>query len=176
MAVKTGSIDAKIKRLKYENRYGWAAVFGRIVLGYLEQHRQPAEFDLIVANPTYLGAGSGREIRHTELVIDAAAGEDVFDLWSFDTSEPRAVVKTGVTPRSAAPGMRYPAKVAAADALIDVLTIPEPARTKDARILVYDDVCTTGHQLDRVARVLMAAGRAKHVEGLVLARAPFRPR
>lgn len=176
VAVKTGPIDAQIKRLKYGQEKGWAVIFGRIVLGYLQHHRQPDEFDLIIANPTYIGPGADRRIQHTELVIDAAAEEDVFDEWPFDAREPRALVKTAQTPKSAARGTNYQTKVAAADALLEVLRIPDPSRTTGARILVYDDVCTTGHQLDRVARFLRDAGQADHIEGLVLARAPYRPR
>lgn len=176
VAVKTGPIESRIKRLKYAEKRGWAAIFGRIVLGYLEEHRHPDEFDLIVANPTFTGAGGDRTVPHTELVIEAAAEEDLFDQWPFDTSDPRAIIKTGPSPKSAALGTNYWSKVAAADALLDVLQIPNPRRTRDARILVYDDVCTTGHQLDRVARVLQEIGRAKRVEGLVLARAPYRRR
>ena len=176
IAVKTGPIDRQISRLKYDGRRGWATIFGRIVLGYLEAHRDPDEFDLIVANPTFIGPGSERTIRHTELVISAAANEDVFDEWAFDTASPRAIVKTGPTPRSAASGARYWDKVAAADALLDVLEVPRKRRTRGANVLVYDDVCTTGHQLDRVARVLLEHGGAAHVEGLVLARTPWRNR
>lgn len=176
IAVKTGAIDAQIKRLKYDQKRGWAVIFGRILLGYLELHRDPDEFDLIVANPTFVGPGTDRRIRHTELVLDTAAEEDLFDDWPFDTMDPRAIVKTGPTPRSAVAGTNYWSKVAAADALLSVLKIPDPSRVRSARILVYDDVCTTGHQLDRVARVLKKAGGAAHVEGLVLARTPYRRR
>lgn len=176
IAVKSGPVDRQIKRLKYEAKTGWAVIFGRIVLGYLEAHRRPDEFDLIVANPTFVGSGSGRNVQHTELVIDAAAQEDWFDEWPFDVATPRAVVKIGPTPQSAAPGTKFWAKVAAADALLDVLRLPDTARTRGARILVFDDVCTTGHQLDRVARVLREVGGASAVEGLVLARTPYRRR
>lgn len=43
------------------------------------------------------------------------------------------------------------------------------------RVIVYDDVLTTGCQLDTIARFLKAHGAAS-VRGLVLARAPWRPR
>jgi predicted amidophosphoribosyltransferase len=41
-------------------------------------------------------------------------------------------------------------------------------------VLVIEDVCTTGTQLDAVAGVLLDQGRAARVEGVVLARAPWR--
>jgi predicted amidophosphoribosyltransferase len=67
-------------------------------------------------------------------------------------------------------------RVAAADALLAVLEVPDPTWTSGARVLVYDDVCTTGHQPDRVARVLQDVGGADQVEGLVMARTPSRER
>jgi predicted amidophosphoribosyltransferase len=41
-------------------------------------------------------------------------------------------------------------------------------------VLVYDDICTTGGQLDAVAGCLHDQGGAARVEGVVLARAPWR--
>jgi predicted amidophosphoribosyltransferase len=54
------------------------------------------------------------------------------------------------------------------------LVITDMGRTAGRRILVYDDVCTTASQLDAVAECLLDDGRAAAVEGLVLARAPWR--
>jgi predicted amidophosphoribosyltransferase len=171
VAVKTGPINDRIKWLKYSGRVGWATIFGRIILGYLNAHRQPEDFDLIVANPTYVESDSNR-IRHTELVIDAAAKEDLLGRWSWDTTTPRAIMKTAASLQSATGN--YYQKRAAADALRSVLLIPNSSRTQGKRILVYDDVCTTGLQLDRVAEILQTRGGAAHVEGLVLARTPWR--
>ena len=41
-------------------------------------------------------------------------------------------------------------------------------------VLLIDDVCTTCTQLDVVAGCLLDQGRASRVEGVVLARAPWR--
>lgn len=170
VAIKDGPIEETILRLKH-GRSGWARIFGRIIAGHLDATRHADDVDLIIANPTYLGPGTTSTIAHTELVIDAAADEDVLGTWPWDTATPRALIKTGPSPRSA--GGTYDAKRAAADALASRLTIPKPARTAGARIIVYDDICTTGLQLDRVARVLRHQGGAASVEGLVLARAAW---
>jgi hypothetical protein len=139
----------------------------------LRSHRaRPSDWDLIVANPTFLGAGSQPVNHHTELVIDAAAKEDLLGEWAFDTETPRAIVKTGPSPKSATGN--YQKKRDAADALADVLAIPERTRTEGRRVLIYDDICTTALQLDRVASVLKNVGGATHVEALVLARQPWR--
>src|ERR1700733_1733287 len=61
-----------------------------------------------------------------------------------------------------------------AAAIREVLAIPDPARTAGRRILLFDDVCTTGSQLHAVAHCLLREGRAARVRALVLARAPWR--
>jgi predicted amidophosphoribosyltransferase len=48
-----------------------------------------------------------------------------------------------------------------------------PARLLET-VLIYDDVCTTGTQLDAVAGCLLDRGGAARVEAVVLARAPWR--
>lgn len=174
IAAKTGAIDDKIKKLKYSGRTGWAMIFGRILLGWLEQNHSPSDYDLIVANPTYVDATAEAEgrVRHTELVIESAAREDVLGLWPFDTAEPCAIIKTGPTPRSATGN--YVHKLAAADALSRVLAVPTVGRTAGKRILLYDDIATTCRQLDRVALFLRRSGRARSVEAVVLARTRYR--
>jgi predicted amidophosphoribosyltransferase len=167
--MKRPPIEAAILRLKYHQAAGWATIFGRLLLGHLQQDYLPGDIDLIVANPT-LADVPGR-LRHTELVIDSAYTEDLFLGWPFDINTPRAIVKVAASPKSA--GASLADKIAAADALADVLHVPEPDRVAGRRVLIYDDVCTTGYQLDRVARVLVEKGGAASVEGLVLARAPW---
>jgi predicted amidophosphoribosyltransferase len=85
---------------------------------------------------------------------------------------PAAIVKTQPTQRSA--GRSRAEKRITAAALREVLQIPDAARTAGRHILVFDDVCTTGNQLDAVADCLLREGRAARVRGLVLARAPWR--
>jgi predicted amidophosphoribosyltransferase len=172
IAMKGGAVDTTIKSLKYQGALGWAAIFGRLVFGYIETHAKHDATGLIAANPTYVGPGNDRTVRHTELVIDAAAREDTLNRWPWDVFEPRAIVKIGPSPRSA--GNSRAAKIEAVDALLGVLRVPDPLRTQGKAIIVYDDVCTTGVQLDRVALVLKEQGGATVVAGLVLARAPWR--
>ena len=76
------------------------------------------------------------------------------------------------TPSSADAAAWY--KRATATDLASVLQVPDPARTAGRFVLVYDDVCTTGGQLDAIAGCLRDRGGAARVEGVVLARAPWR--
>jgi predicted amidophosphoribosyltransferase len=173
IAYQSGPLRAVISKYKYEGARHWALIFGRLVLGWLEAHMADAPPELVVVNPTYIGAG-GREFAHTEVVIDAAAREDVLRRWPFDVSTPRALVKIRTT--SASASATATAKRTAARELRAALRIPDPSRTAGRRILVYDDVCTTASQLDAVAECLIEDGGATRVEALVLARAPWRRR
>jgi predicted amidophosphoribosyltransferase len=96
----------------------------------------------------------------------------LWDGGAFDLGAPPAIVKTRATAQSAAATAK--AKRAAAQELRAALVITDIGRTAGRRILVYDDVCTTASQLDAVAECLLDDGRAAAVEGLVLARAPWR--
>jgi predicted amidophosphoribosyltransferase len=171
IAVHSGELRSANHRLKYEGKWGWAAIFGRLLLGSLEAEYRPEDLDIIIANPTYTGPG-GAVLAHTERVVEAAEREDLSGRWPFDVATPRAIVKTSSTSRSA--GQSFASKQAAAAELPSALAIPDPSRIRDGRILVYDDVCTTGSQLDALARHLITAGGARSVEAIVLARAPWR--
>lgn len=164
IAAYSGGLATAIKALKYDGRWGWAKIFGRLVTGHLEANMVPADVDLIIPNPTF-PSGNPDEVSHTEQVLREAHREDIFGRWPF--APDGVLVKTAPTQKSA--NTTLSAKVAAADALHSVLRLPDPAQVWRKRVIVYDDVCTTGSQLDAVARYLRENGAAK-VEGLVLAR------
>jgi len=173
IAYLSGSLRTRILRYKYDGAYGWSLIFGRLLLGWLEQHATGSPPGLIIANPTCVAAGEPG-FAHTERVIEVAAREDIPGAWRFDTADPRAIVKTRATAKSAR--NTAPAKRAAARELRSALRIPNPSRTAGRHILIYDDVCTTGSQLDTVAACLLDDGHAAHVDAVVLARAPWRGR
>ncbi len=143
-------------------------------MGWLETHAADDPPDLIIANPTFTSPDHPY-IGHTERIIESAAIEDVDERWPFDVVNERpAITKTGPTEKSA--GRTAAAKRASAAELLRVLEVPDPAVTDGRKILVFDDVCTTGSQLDAVGACLLDEGGASHVRGLVLARAPWRPK
>ncbi len=173
IAYSSGPLRKMILRYKYEAKLGWSIIFGRLVVAWLDRHAAGDPPDLIVANPTFVESGNPR-LGHTERVLEAAAREDVLDVWPFDVASPPAVIKTAATEKSAK--NTAPAKRSAAAELRQVLHIPDRSRIEGRRVLLYDDVCTTGSQLNTVAKYLIDEGGAQSVEGLVLARAPWRPR
>jgi predicted amidophosphoribosyltransferase len=174
IAYFSGSLRDKIHRYKYDGKTGWSLIFGRLLVGWLQAHAADDPPDLIVANPTFLGDG-GPDIGHIERIIESAAIDDVEERWAFDIETDEAVIiKTGLTEKSA--GRTAAAKRSSAVKLRRLLKVPDPSVTEGRRILVFDDVCTTGSQLDAVADCLLEEGHAVSVRGLVLARAPWRPR
>lgn len=174
IAYLSGPLRTKIHSYKYENRKGWASIFGRVLLGWLEDNLWFDMPDLILANPTWVEPGSRFPTGHTERVLEAAEREDTIGWWNFDVATPRALIKTSATEKSAA--NTAPAKRKAAQQLRGALNIPDLSRVEGKRVLVYDDVCTTGSQLNTVAACLMDDGGASQVRAVVLARAPWRRR
>jgi predicted amidophosphoribosyltransferase len=178
IAYQAGSLRRVINDYKYRGGRYWAVVLGRLLLAWLDQTLEADQPDLIVANPSFVSPG-GQLFAHTEAVLDAAAAEaeaaarSAFaPRWRFDTASPRAIVKSAPTLRSA-DGEAWFKRASATD-LRAVLSVPDPSRTAGKFVLVYDDICTTGGQLDAIADCLISEGGAARVEGVVLARAPWR--
>ncbi len=171
IAYSSGTLRDTILKYKYDGRKGWSLIFGRLLVAWLDQYAQKKSIDLIVANPTYVREG-GASFEHTERVVEAASTEDFLEKWPFDIGNPRAILKVIATTKSA--GQSALEKRMAAAELRGALRIPDIDRVRGKRILIYDDICTTGSQLDAVAGFLMNEGEAVEVEGIVLARAPWR--
>lgn len=166
IAVYSGDLADRIRLLKYDGRTGWALIFGRLVHGWLNANRHPAETDLVLPNPTH----ADRAVRHTELIVDSTRADDTRSMWSIPGTDTYLVKRT-VTARSA--NQTLEAKIQAARAHAAAVDIRTPVDGK--RVLLVDDVCTSGAQLEFLARKLIDHGAAS-VEALVLARTPTRPR
>lgn len=178
IAMRSGVLQDVINAYKYSgptsgNR-GWAAIFGRILVGFLDTHE--STFDsaaLIVASPTYTGPGSRRSWDHIRGILVAADAEQVPPgRWPFDLADPPAIAKTVDTP--AMTGLTYQQRRVNAEGPVrDSLAVPDPSRTVARRIVVIDDVFTDGLTMREVARALRVQGRAAEVQGVTLARQPF---
>ena len=153
-----------MRRYKYEGRVGWSMIFARLLIGHLYQQWEPSEVDIIIANPP----SPGRE--HTTKVIEHAATSDTADEWPFDDTGDPAIIKLTSTSQSAGKG--FDGKQTAAREHGNALELRHRDRIQQNRIIVYDDICTTGLQLNEVARRLREWG-AYSVHGVVLARQPW---
>jgi predicted amidophosphoribosyltransferase len=164
---QAGALRRAINNYKYRGSRGLSVVLARILLAWLEEHVADDPPGLIVVNPSF--AAEPGQFAHTEAVLTAAAEADPAGRWPFDAA---AITKTRSTLRSA-DGQAWSKRVSGND-LRDALRIRDPARTAGRYVLVYDDVCTTGTQLDAVAGCLLDQGGAARVEAVVLARALWR--
>lgn len=158
-----------IERYKFEEKWGWALIFGRIAVGALEL--DPDNFrhiDLILPSPPSPG-----RFDHARIVLQQAAKEaPPTSAWPFDLSEDPTLVKTVSTPRmSQTKGIAE--RASAATDLRDALYIHHPERTLGRTVLVYDDTFTTGNTLNEVACALRRQGGADSVCGLTLCRQPW---
>lgn len=172
IAMRTGVLKQAISDYKYDNKFGWRNIFGRVLLGFLDDEEGTfREFDLIVASPTYLDPHGTRHYDHTRDVI-LAADEEAEGRWPFDTSEPAAIVKSQATERFVGKSWQQRRAIAEGE-LRASLHVPDPERTRDREILVYDDVFTDGFTLREVARSLIEIGGASRVCGVTLTRQPW---
>ncbi|MEV6942997.1 ComF family protein [Streptomyces sp. NPDC051172] len=169
VAVYSGALRDKIHRLKYDGAHGWALIFGRLLVGWMESHPEQMEgVDHVVGNPTAPGR---QPIQHIEAIMDAAYTEDVTRAFPLSPPGAHRLIKKTETPRSANKSLDD--KRAAATAHATALTwTGDRADIKGATILLVDDVFTSGSQLQHVALRLQASGAAE-VRGLVLARVPW---
>jgi predicted amidophosphoribosyltransferase len=169
IAYQNGPLRAAINSYKYRGTRSWSVVLGRLLLAWLDEAMAADPPGLIVVNPGYPG---GDDFAHAEAVLAAAARADARQRWPFDTLSPAAIVKTRPTLKSA--DAQAWSKRATGNEVRSALRVPDPSRTTGRFILVFDDICSTGSQLDAVASCLQDEGGASRVEGVVLARASWR--
>ncbi len=167
ISMRTGELREAINRYKYEGRWGWALIFGRVMAGFLEEQAALfRQFDIITASPTYVGP-DGRSFDHTRRVLEQAAAEvSPGAVWPFDIAGEPLIVKAGPTPRMVGNGYRGRQRIAEGP-LRDALRVTRVQDVRGKRVLVYDDVLTDGLTLNEVARALRIVG-ATEVCGVTL--------
>ena len=156
--------DPTVRNYKNGTNPVWGIIFARLLFGYLEMNWSPDEVDIILANPP----NPGRD--HTTRVVRLAKTISFGSRWPFDCEQDPAIIKETLTEQSAGHGLD--AKRIAAQNHAEALELKHPNRIKGKRVIVYDDICTTGYQLNEVARRLKEWG-ALEVWGIVLARQPW---
>jgi predicted amidophosphoribosyltransferase len=168
VAPHAGALRRAIAAYKYREELAWADVFGRLLVGYLDEHMPWFDdYDLLVGMPAYTGPGSRRRWDHIGLIVEVAARLSG-QRWPFERG---AVVKRVETAAMAGLGLGR-RRACAEGSLRRALAVPDPDRVFGLRVLVVDDVFTEGSTLREVARALTLAG-ALEVAGLALARQPW---
>jgi predicted amidophosphoribosyltransferase len=168
ISMRTGQMEWAINTYKFDGYRGWAAIFGRILVGFLDEHADVFErFDLIIPSPTYTGTG-GRPFDHTRGIVEAAQIEEPIR-WPFAFD---VIVKDTATRPFTELNWRG-RKEEAEQRLRLALRVPDPSLVRGKRILVVDDVFTEGFTIREVAFALNVHG-ATEVSEVVLARQPWR--
>ncbi len=163
----TGTLKHAIYAYKYDSHRGWAGIFGRVLVGFLDSEGIDS-YDVISASPTYLGEG-GRSWDHTGLIVEKA-GIEAAGAYPFDVGSPGIVVQTAPTRRFAK--LKWSERRDEAEGpLRAALQVPDAAKVDGKRVLLFDDVFTEGLRTREVARALISAG-ADEVSQVVLARMP----
>lgn len=166
ISMLTGPLRNKIHRYKYDGIEGWGLIFGRLLLGHISDNPRLWDATIITANPTWTGDG---RLAHTERVIDTTEQSDVLNKFRFDVGESRLLTLPTVPGHSADKNAAEKRAIALQRA--DLVHIDGSV---SGHVVLYDDITTTGWQLEFLARRLLTAGATK-VTGVVLARAPWRP-
>jgi predicted amidophosphoribosyltransferase len=175
VAIRSGVLEVSIKKFKYEGKHGWAAIFGRILVGFLDsEERLFSDTDLIVASPAYTGPGAHRSWDYAHDILVAASREQRPPSdWPFDLAGPSAVIKTAETEPMARITKYHERRPHAETAIRDALLVPDPERVRNKVVLVVDDTFTDGLTLREVARALQLQGGARLVRGVTLTRQPY---
>jgi predicted amidophosphoribosyltransferase len=180
IAYRTKWLKTAITDYKYQNRRAWAAIFGRILVGFLDEQaetfRERLKVDLIVGSPAYTGPGADRSWDHVREILVAADREQpwpdwLIDKWPFDLGDPPAIVKTAKTASMVGLGAQARRRNAETE-LRQALYVPDPARIAGKVIVIFDDVFTGGWTQRETARALREQGGAAQVYGVTLARQP----
>lgn len=160
-------ISEAIRKAKnYETR-GWNSIFGRLVIGWLQRNAHPGTYDLIVHNPDQVDA-AGRWLGHTAEIARWARAEDINQRWPI--VDPATPLLSLPTPVQQSRGQYLPDRQRISTERANAINVHQSI--PGAKILVVDDVMTTGSQLDALARRLLSKGAAD-VQGLVIARVPW---
>jgi predicted amidophosphoribosyltransferase len=161
---RSGVMGYAVDLYKVEGVHGWAGIFARMLLNYLDDNERIFRpYELIIPSPTYLGDRED-ELDHTGEVIVRAIEQDRRS-WPFQLG---VVEKLGPTSQLRGRASFERERIAATE-LRTALRVPEPNRVSGKRVLVFDDVYATGMSLREVARALFLSG-AREVSGVVLAR------
>lgn len=158
-----GGVRSCIHRFKFGRRWGYIRVLGPLAVQCARDHF-PQDFDLISWPPLSPKRLRQRGFDQAQLLAQAVAEDRGME------AAPLFVKKNGVRRQST---LRDAASRRAN--VLGAFSLPEPGQVRGKRVLLVDDVLTSGATLSECARVLLQAG-AGEVWGVTLASADGRGR
>jgi ComF family protein len=157
-----GVLEKIIPAWKYHRRYDLFPLVSALCGNILRRTTlSPADIDLVVAVPLTSRALRKRGFNQSFHIAEAVAGGLGLK------AEPARLQKVVETPHQAA----LDRQARLQNLKPEVFRVDDPARVRGRRVLLCDDVMTTGSTLQVAASVLKQAGAAA-VSGFTLARVP----
>jgi competence protein ComFC len=150
-----GAARAAVLTLKFKSGRYLAPLMGELMRDQLA--RRPLQADVVVPVPLAAGRLRQRGFNQAELLADQVA------------PAVRATVLPGVLQRTTRPAQQTLHAADRLQNLLGTVTCCAPADVEDLRVLLVDDVATTGATLSACAHALAEAG-ARRVSALVFAR------
>ncbi len=158
LAIYDGPVQKAIHAFKYERKKWLAKIFARWMSDFLSVHPE-IEFDIILPVPLHLVREFHRSFNqswmmayHLGKLKKKPARPDILTKTRNNRSQ------TGLTSNERRQNVR------------DVYRVKRPRLIENSKVLVIDDVCTTGATAEEVYRTLKNAG-AKKVYILTIAKA-----
>ena len=154
-----GGLRDSLRRFKFSGQKGYAATYGPILAQAVRTYL-PGSYDVLTWVPVSPARRKERGYDQAQLLAQATAQ-------ALGTEAVSLLAKTGhnAPQSSLTQGSQRRSNVAG------VYTVPQPEAVAGRRVLVIDDILTTGATLEEAARTLRAAGAAQ-VVAAVLARTP----
>lgn len=154
-----GRVRDAVIRFKFKNRPGYATEFGKILAGSIRTHLT-GQYDLITWIPVSAERLKKRGYDQAMLLAMAAA----LELGDVAVETLKKSMDTPAQSSLSGPEARR-------SNVLGAYCVPDPVLVEGKRILLIDDVVTTGATLEEASRTLLDAG-AKEVVAAALAQPP----
>ncbi|MDY6903237.1 MAG: ComF family protein [Thermodesulfobacteriota bacterium] len=162
----TDSLMALIHQLKYNGRTGLARSLGALLYKGFFRWYDPRNIDMIVPVPLHGRKFRQRGFNQSYLLIRQwGRSVDISDS-GIDTGR---IIRNVIVRQRNTRSQTTLSRKERQENVRGAFQLTDPAMVKDKRILVIDDVYTTGATVNECARTLMAGGAAR-VDVLTLAR------
>lgn len=169
LGYKRGDVQRLVLAAKDMAEASAVVLLGRLLAGFLLTHPTIRDYDVLLPVPFHRGSLRGRPV-HPLTAIYLEAAPALRPAVSCDDLGPPFLVQ----PRDVPP-LRGQPEAARWGAVRGAFALGFPTRMlRGARILVLDDVMTTGATASECARVLIGDGGAAVVDAVVLVRQPWR--
>ncbi len=169
LGYKQGDVERLVLAAKDAAEIRAVTLLGRLLSGYLLAHAALSGYDLLLPVPFCPGRLGGRPVHPlTAVYLDAVPA--LRAAVRCDDLAPPVLVQTRHVPP-----LRGRREAARWHAVQGAFTLGFRTRMlRGARVLLLDDVMTTGATASECARVLLEEGRAASVDVVVLVRQPWR--